>query len=142
MHFIIVKFNISGRYRHRILVLPNVTEGSAVFYNCTQLQSANLERWNPTKIVNLPWLFYGCENLQEFSLDGWRVPSLLSLQQAFSSCTKLEVIDLSSWTEIHSLNSLYGTFQVVPMSKKLEYRILNPVLKRCSFILPLMNVPL
>lgn len=91
-------------------VLPNVTEGSAVFYNCTQLQSANLERWNPTKIVNLPWLFYGCENLQEFSLDGWRVPSLLSLQQAFSSCTKLEVIDLSSWTEIHSLNSLYGTF--------------------------------
>ncbi len=50
------------------------------------------------------------KNLQEFSLDGWRVPSLLSLQQAFSSCTKLEVIDLSSWTEIHSLNSLYGTF--------------------------------
>ncbi len=91
-------------------VLPNVTEGSAVFYNCIQLQSANLERWNPTKIVNLPWLFYGCENLQEFSLDGWSVPSLLSLQQAFSDCTKLEVIDLSGWTEIDSLNSLYGTF--------------------------------
>ena len=91
-------------------VLPNATEGSAVFYNCINLQSANLECWNPTKIVNLPWLFYGCENLQKFSLDGWSVPSLLDLQQAFSGCTNLEVIDLSGWTEIHSLDSLYGTF--------------------------------
>ena len=91
-------------------MLPNATEGSAVFYNCINLKSANLECWNPTKIVNLPWLFYGCENLQKFSLDGWSVPSLLDLQQAFSGCTNLEVIDLSGWTEIHSLDSLYGTF--------------------------------
>ncbi len=101
-------------------VLPNVTEARSFFWQCTNLQTVDLSKWNPQNIVNLPFFFFECHNLQSFSMEGWNVPTLKSLQQAFTNCYQLEVIDLSSWSNINSLDDLYAAFSSCSNLKTLK----------------------
>ena len=101
-------------------VLPNVTEARSFFWQCTNLQTVDLSKWNPQNIVNLPFFFFECHNLQSFSMEGWNVPTLKSLQQAFTNCYQLEVIDLSSWGNINSLDDLYAAFSSCSNLKTLK----------------------
>ena len=99
---------------------PNVTEARSFFWQCTNLQTVDLSKWNPQNIVNLQFFFYECHNLQSFRMEGWNVPTLKSLQQTFANCYQLEVIDLSSWSNINSLDDLYAAFSSCSNLKTLK----------------------
>ena len=64
--------------------LPNVTEGTFFFWQCANLQTVDLSKWNPQNIVNLPFFFFLSVITSKVLV--WKVGMfqlLKSLQQAF-----------------------------------------------------------
>ena len=81
----------------------------AIFQDCKQLTSLDLNMWNASKVTSLNSAFSGCSLLGELHIENWNTQNLVNLGGTFKSCSKLENLDLSQWN-VNNVTNMSSTF--------------------------------
>lgn len=73
----------------------NVTNISAMFKGCTNLQSLDLSGLDTSNVTDMSEMFSGCTNLTELDLSGFDTAQVTDMTQMFSDCYRLGTIYVS-----------------------------------------------
>lgn len=65
------------------------------FYECTELTSIDLSKFNTSNVTNMSYMFYYCSGLTSIELSGLDTSNVTNMSSMFSSCRRLTSIDLS-----------------------------------------------
>ena len=94
----------------KLLDVSSVTNLSAAWAYCYNLQSLNLSGWGVSSVTNLSAAWSYCYNLQSLNLSGWGVSGVTNLSAAWSYCYNLQSLNLSGW-DVSSVTNLSGAWQ-------------------------------
>ncbi|MBR6949962.1 MAG: BspA family leucine-rich repeat surface protein [Bacilli bacterium] len=75
----------------------NVTDMSALFCFCLNLQNFNLLNWDTSHVTNLDYMFAYCRGISEIDLSNFNTSSVTNMGSLFRECSSLEEIDLSNF---------------------------------------------
>lgn len=76
-------------------ISPSIFSG--FLYDCSSLQSVELNRLNARKITNMTYAFRGCSSLNKLDLSKWVTDNLTNMRASFYQCIKLEELDISNF---------------------------------------------
>lgn len=80
-----------------LLDTSNVTDMGSMFYNCTNLKTADVSNFDTSNVTRMAHMFEGCENLEGLDLSNFDVRNVTSFYEMFKGCKKLSTLDLSSF---------------------------------------------
>jgi len=75
----------------------NVTDMSAMFYQCKGLTSLDLTNMDTRNVTNMMCMFMYCSGLTSLNLKGFNTAKVTDMDCMFRSCTKLGSLDLSDF---------------------------------------------
>ena len=68
-----------------------------MFYDCYELLSVDVSKWDTSKVTDMESMFYGCESLTVLDVSQWNVSKVEDMSEMFRNCKGLTVIDISDW---------------------------------------------
>lgn len=92
--------------------VPNsVTSLPAVFYNCKNITSLDLTKWNVENVETFSGTFHGMENLTNLNISNWNNKNGANLNGMFSGCKSLTTINISNLKSGGDYYNMAGSFQ-------------------------------
>lgn len=90
------------------LDVSNVTNGSYMFYGCSNSTEIDVSQWDTSKIINFDKMFSNCKAVSSLEINDWNMTSGCSLNDMFSY-SGITDIDLSKWdtSNISDLSNLF-----------------------------------
>ena len=92
-----------------LLDTSNTTSMYQMFYNCSSLETLDVNSWDTSSVTTLQRMFYKCSSLETLDVSGWNTSNVTTLQQTFASCSSLETLDVGGWNT-SSVTTMYDTF--------------------------------
>ncbi|MBQ6063644.1 MAG: BspA family leucine-rich repeat surface protein [Prevotella sp.] len=88
----------------------NVTTMEAMFYNCSQLTSLDLDKFNTSNVTTMNNMFNGCSSLESLDVSKFNTSNVTTMNSMFSGCSGLAILDISSFdmSNVTSANYLLG----------------------------------
>lgn len=80
-----------------IFATDNATTLRSAFFDCLELETLDLNRWNTGNVTSLRGAFNGMLALKSLSVSNWDTEAVDSLRATFQCCASLEELDLSGW---------------------------------------------
>lgn len=82
----------------------------SLFYNCGNLESVNVDKFNTSNITSMKETFYGCSALRQIDLNNWNTSKVLSMQHMFFGCESLTNLNLSSFdtTSVTNMSFMFS----------------------------------
>ena len=72
--------------------LTQVTDMSAMFADCTELESIKFPIVNASEVTDFSSIFQNCYSLESIDLSNFKTPKLENMNSAFIECSKLKYI--------------------------------------------------
>ncbi|HOO68221.1 MAG TPA: BspA family leucine-rich repeat surface protein, partial [Bacilli bacterium] len=91
------------------LITSDVTNMSAMFYNCNNLISLDLSSFDTSKVTNMSYMFYNCNSLISLDLSSFDTSKVTNMRYMFSDCLKLESLNVSSFNTL-KVNNMQAMF--------------------------------
>lgn len=79
----------------------NVRSMRSLFYDCTNLTSADVGNWDVSNVEDFSWMFAGCSSLTSLDLSTWDTSRAKYMQGVFSGCTSLASLNVVGWDTSH-----------------------------------------
>ncbi|MBQ6086049.1 MAG: BspA family leucine-rich repeat surface protein [Bacteroidaceae bacterium] len=70
----------------------NVTSMWGMFYNCSSLETLDLNNFDTGNVKDMGYMFYGCEKLETLDLSSFDTGNVTNMEKMFSGCSNLETI--------------------------------------------------
>ena len=70
----------------------NVTNMTALFYNCRKLTSLDLSHFNTAKVTNMYRMFADCRKLTSLDLSNFNTAKVTDMELMFRDCSNLKTI--------------------------------------------------
>ena len=74
-----------------------VTDMSAMFYNCESLASLDLSNFDTSRVTDMEDMFYYCKSLTSLDLSNFNTSQVTDMGAMFSDCMSLTSLDLSNF---------------------------------------------
>ena len=68
-----------------------------MFYECGNLTTLNVSKFNTTKVTGMGWMFSNCNRLTTLDLSNFDTKNVTGMGWMFSNCNKLTTLDLSNF---------------------------------------------
>ena len=75
----------------------DVTDMSAMFYNCPGLTSLDLSSLNTANVTVMTGMFQSCSGLTSLNLSGFNTANVTEMERMFSGCSSLTTLNLGSF---------------------------------------------
>ena len=87
----------------------NVTDMSAMFSDCNNLQTLDLSSFNTKNVTDMSAMFSGCNNLQTLDLSSFNTKNVTDMSAMFFGCNKLQIVDVSSFdiSKVTNMNNMF-----------------------------------
>ncbi len=89
------------------LKTDNVTNMTAMFYNCSSLAEIDLSKFNTANTINVTSLFAGCLALTNVKVTGINTANMKYMNSMFQDCSNLTSLDLSSFNTVNATGMSY-----------------------------------
>ena len=73
------------------------TSMSYMFYNCSNLTSLDVSRFDTSNVTNMSYMFYNCSNLTSLDVSGFDTSKVTNMRYMFYNCSKLTSLDVSGF---------------------------------------------
>lgn len=83
-----------------------VTDMSAMFYDCKKIQSLNLSSFDTQNVTDMSSMFNGCLKLTSLNLNGFNTQKVTDMSAMFSDCEEIESLNLSSFDTSNVTNMM------------------------------------
>ena len=70
----------------------NVTDMTAMFYNCSSLTSLDVSGFDTSNVTNMISMFQNCSALTSLNLSGWNINNVTNIDSMFNKCSALKTI--------------------------------------------------
>jgi len=117
----IFNFYKPGKFTFKLVFKKNLTDGSYLFSNCSNLIHIDFSHFNTHKIVDMSNMFEGCVNLKSLDLSNFNTTKVEDMSQMFCGCEQLKYINLSSF-KTFKVRSTFQMFYYVPDDCKIITR--------------------
>ena len=89
--------------------LDNVSSVASMFYNCKQLEEANLKNFRAANATSASGMFNGCTMLTDIELDGMKMNNVTNASKMFMNCSSIVDFKVTGFEmkSIQTLNSLF-----------------------------------
>ena len=74
-----------------------VTTMSAMFYNCSSLESLDVSGFNTENVTDMRYMFYNCSSLTSLDVSGFDTRNVTDMYGMFAACNGLTAIDVSGF---------------------------------------------
>ena len=81
------------------------------FYECTELTSIDLSKFNTSNVTNMSYMFYYCSGLTSIELSGLDTSNVTNMSSMFRGCGELTNIDLSGLktSNVTNMSSMFSS---------------------------------
>ena len=97
-------FNEQKDYNITLKLYDNLKDCSNMFYNCENIKSIDLSKFNTSKTVNMENMFYNCQNLKEINISNLNTKNVINTSNMFFNCINLIELDLNSFDTKNIIN--------------------------------------
>ncbi len=104
-----LKFPKSGRHIITYTFKNRLTKCNRLFYNCPNLVSIDLSKFNTENITDMSFMFYRCTYLFNVNIPYLNTKNLTNIAGMFGFCHFIENIDLSHF-ETSNVTNMNGLF--------------------------------
>ena len=87
----------------------NVTDMSAMFYNCSSLISLDVSNFETSKVTDMQFMFSGCEALTSLDVSRFNTSQVRNMSSMFQICRSLTKLDLSDF-DTHNVQKMDWMF--------------------------------
>ena len=88
-----------------------VTTMGRLFFNCTNLTSIDLSKFDTSKTTDMYNMFYGCSSLKSIDLSTFNTSNVTDMSYMFFGCKQLTQLDLTNFNT-SSLEATIGMFAI------------------------------
>ena len=87
----------------------NVTYMSYMFYNCSNLTSLDVSRFDTSKVTNMSGMFSYCSNLTSLDVSGFDTSNVTTMSWMFGNCSNLTSLDVSGFdtSKVTTMSSMF-----------------------------------
>lgn len=91
--------------------VSGITDASYMFYNCTNLISVDLSRFDTSQVIDMSYMFDWCCNLKSVDLSNFNTENVADMQDMFLACRSLQSMDLSNFDtgNVTSMARMFGS---------------------------------
>ncbi len=82
----------------------NVTNMGYMFSECTSLTNLDISNFNTSKVVNMMFLFYNCYSLDSINLQNFDTSNVINMSSMFEGCESLLFLDISNFNTSNVTN--------------------------------------
>ena len=82
---------------HDLFDTGQVTDMTAMFYQCDNLENLNIQEFNTKRVKNMSCMFYGCEGLEMLDVRGFDTSQVTDMSNMFDDCKKLKSLDVHNF---------------------------------------------
>lgn len=75
----------------------NITDMSSMFWNCSNLKSLDLTKFDTKNVSSMYFMFYGCSNLTSLNLTNFNTKNVKNMNGMFGDCTHLTSLDITNF---------------------------------------------
>lgn len=88
----------------------NIIDMREMFFNCGNLKSLDLSKWNTSRVRDMKEMFYNCSNLETLNVTGWDTSKVTDMSSMFMNCSVLKYVDVSGWNT-SNVRKMYYMFR-------------------------------
>lgn len=97
----------------------DVTSMNGTFYNCTNLETLDLSKFNTSKVTSMNAMFANCYKLANINVAGFNTSNVTDMNSMFTGCKKIQELNLSGF-DTKNVNNMGYMFQNCTELKKIE----------------------
>ena len=75
----------------------NITDMSSMFWNCSNLKSLDLTKFDTKNVSSMYFMFYNCPNLTSLDLTNFNTKNVKNMNGMFGDCTHLTSLDITNF---------------------------------------------
>ena len=98
------KFYEAKKYEIILKFNSYIKDCSKMFYNCKNIKSLDLSKFNTKNVIYADDMFYNCENLIDINLSKFNSKTIKTMKTMFHNCSSLLNIDLISFDTQNVIN--------------------------------------
>ncbi len=128
-----------ARYKSQIISVDaapgaKVVNGTALFYRCPNLETADLTNLDTSEVTDMSFMFYYCESLKSVNVSTLSTARVKTMEYMFYRCANLEEIDINNW-DTSSVENMGSMFSYCTAVKRIGIdKIETPVLTNMEYM--------
>ena len=86
-------------------------DSSQMFYNCDNLTSIELSKFDTSSVTNMNSMFSGCSSLTSLDVSGFNTSNVTKMMFTFNKCAKLTTLNVSSFdtSKVVDMQQMFGS---------------------------------
>lgn len=80
-----------------VVNLQGATDAASMFYDCDNLISADLSKFDTSQVTDMSHMFDGCRGLKTLNCSGWDTGKVRNMAHMFAACASLSSLDVSNF---------------------------------------------